>query len=145
MIEGFAGSVLEVLLAGDDPVLEALRAQAASASVRTSESSDYGMLIDLWVPDEAGSLDVEHRFAIDDMFGRVEGVEGEVGFQLHVVRGRLKTIEAWVSSPGWPPEPALSESWHVAYDADPTAAEFVRVESRDLQFAVRGVDGDPAE
>lgn len=143
MIPGFAGEVLEQMLDGDHPVLEALRAQVATAEVRSAETSEFGTLIDLWVSDDAAQLDVEHRFAIDDLFGRVEDVEGEVGFQLHVVRGRLKTIEAWVSSPGWPSEPALVESWYVAYDPDPEVAEFVRVAERDLEFAVRGIHGDP--
>ena len=145
MIAGFAGELLPLLLDGDHPVLESLREQVAEAKVRSEESSEYGMLIDLWVEDSAGALDVAHRFAIDDLFGMVEGVSGEVGFQLHIVRGRLKTIEAWVAQPGWPDTPTLVESWYVAYDPDPTVAEFVRVDKRDLDFAVRGIDGDPEE
>ena len=145
MISGFAGEVLSLLLDGDHPVLDSLRGQTAEAKVRSEESSEYGMLIDLWVEDSAGALDIEHRFAIDDLFGSVDGVDGEVGFQLHIVRGRLKTIEAWVSSPGWPDEPSLVESWYVAHDPDPTVAELVRVDERDLEFAVRGIHGDPEE
>ena len=145
MIEGFAGEVLTRLLDGDHPVLAALRAQVGSAEQRSVEASEFGTLIDLWVSDDASRLDVEHRFAIDDLFGRVEGVEGEVGFQLHVVRGRLKTVEAWVSESGWPDEPELTESWYVAYDPDPEAAEFVRVAERDVDFAVRGIHGDPTD
>ena len=145
MIDGFAGEVLERMLAGDHPVLAALRAQVAFADVRSSETSEYGMLIDLWVADDAGQLDVDHRFALDDLFGRIEGVEGEVGFQLHVVRGRLKTIEAWVASPGWPTDPVLVESWYVAHDPDPEVAEFVHVSERDVEFAVRGIHGDPED
>lgn len=145
MIDGFAGEILERMLAGDHPVLAELRAQVPAAEVRTAEASEYGTLIDLWVADDAGQLDVAHRFALDDLFGKVEGVEGEVGFQLHVVRGRLKTIEAWVASPGWPAEPTLNESWYVAYDEDPEVAEFVRVSERDVDFAVRGIHGDPED
>jgi hypothetical protein len=145
VISGFAGEVLSRLLEGDHAVLTALREQSASAEVRSSESSDIGTLIDLWVSDDASRLEVDHRFAIDDLFGRVEGVDDEVGFQLHVVRGRLKTIEAWVSAPGWPDEPALAESWYVAHDPDPEVAELVRVGERDVEFAVRGIHGDPTD
>jgi hypothetical protein len=142
MIEGFPGEVLGRLLEGDHPVLDQLRQQVAVSRVRDVETSEFGTLIDLWVEDPAPPLEVDHRFAIDDLFGRVEGVEGEVGFQLHVVRGRIKTIEAWVSEPGWPDQPVLVESWYVAHDPDPEAAEFVRVDRRDLDFAVRGIHGD---
>ena len=142
MIEGFAGEVLGRILEGDHPVLARLRDQVAVARVRDVENSEFGTLIDLWVEDSAPPLDVDHRFAIDDLFGRVEGVEGEVGFQLHVVRGRIKTIEAWVSEPGWPEDATLAESWYVAHDPDPEVAEFVRVDQRDLEFAVRGIQGD---
>ena len=141
----FEGQLLDILLTGDDPVLEQLRAQLTDARVRDQEVSEFGVWIDLWVEDSAVALEVDHRFAIDDVFGRVEGVEGEVGFQLHVVRGRIRTIEAWVSEQGWPDEPKLVETWYVAHDQDPEAAELVRVDERDLGFAVRGFDGDPQE
>jgi hypothetical protein len=142
VIEGFAGDVLRRLLEGEHPVLARLREQVAVARVREVETSEFGTLIDLWVEDSAPPLDVDHRFALDDLFGHVEGVDGEVGFQLHVVRGRIKTIEAWVSEPGWPAETRLLESWYVAHDPDPEVAEFVRVQHRDLEFAVRGIHGD---
>ena len=145
MVDGFPGAALKVLLRGGHPVLAALRNQSAAASVRAIETSELGVWIDLWVDDQAEPLDVGHRFAIDDVYGRVEGYPGEVGFQLHVVRGRLKTIEAWVSEPGWPEEPALLDTWYVAHDPDPEVAELIRVEERDLEFAVRGIHPDPAD
>jgi hypothetical protein len=140
VISGFPGVVLERMLEGDHPVLEILRVQADQARVRAEESSEFGTLIDLWVEEDAPTLDVEHRFAIDDLFGQVRGFAGEVGFQLHVVRGRLKTIEAWVSEPGFPPDPELETSWYVAPDPDPEAAEVVRAAHRNLEFALRGID-----
>jgi hypothetical protein len=138
----FVGELLDVLLYGDDPVLARLSAQLALARVREEQVSEYGVWIDLWIDDSAEPLEFSHRFAIDDVFGRVEGVDGEVGFQLHIVRGRVKTVEAWVSEPGWPDSPHLLETWYVAPDADPEAAELVRVTERDLEFAVRGIEGD---
>ena len=141
----FAAQVLDLLLDGTDPVLEALRSQTKSASVREIERSEFGVLIDLWVEDDVQPLDIGHRFAIDDLFGKVSGVDGEVGFQLHVIRGRIKTIEAWVSEAGWSEEPELVDSWYVAPDVDPEKAELVRVEERDCAFAVRGIEGDPEE
>jgi hypothetical protein len=141
----FVGQLLDVLLSGDDPVLGRLRTQLALARIREEQASDYGVWIDLWIDDSAAPLEISHRFAIDDVFGRVEGVEGETGFQLHIVRGRIKTVEAWVSEPGWPSAPRLLETWYVAPDADPRVAELVRVSERNLAFAVRGVEGDGEE
>lgn len=141
----FEGAVIARLLEGNDPVLAELRAQAALASVRESERSEYGVLIDLWVEDAAVPLDATHRWAIDDLFGRVRAVTGEAGFQLHLVRGRIRTLEAWVSEPGWPDDPRLEESWYVGPDPDPEKAERVRLTARDLDFAVRGIEGDPED
>lgn len=133
----FAGTAIAALLEGEHPVLQALRRQAAGADVRAVEASDYGVWIDLWVPDGVPPIDVEHRFAIDDVFGRVAGVAEDTGLQLHVVRGRIKTIEAWVSQPVWPADPVLESTWYVVWDR--AAAEVVRVPVRDEDFAVRGM------
>ena len=59
MVDGFAGAVLDALLRGEHPVLAALRTQSAAASVRTIETSELGLWIDLWV-DESGETDTEH-------------------------------------------------------------------------------------
>ena len=139
----FAGTALAALLAGEHPVLRALARQAGGANIRGVEDSESGTWIDLWVPDDIPPLDVDHRFAIDDVFGRVTGVAGDVGLQLHVVRGRIRTLEAWSDSAGWPTEPLLETTWYVVWDA--AEASLVRVEARDEEFAVRGVEGDPAE
>ena len=142
---GFAGQLLDTLLSGDDPVLDQLRAQLARARIREEQASEYGVWIDFWIDDSAEPLAIDHRFAIDDVFGRVGGVDCEAGFQLHIVRGRIKTLEAWISEPGWPETPVLLETWYVAPDPDPEAAELVRVRDRDLDFAVRGVEAGPEE
>ena len=138
----FAGQLLDTLLSGDHPVLARLRAQLALARIRDEQASEYGVWIDLWIDDSAKPLEIDHRFAIDDVFGRVEEVDGEAGFQLHIVRGRIKTLEAWVSEPGWPGAPRLLEAWYAAPDEDPEMAELVRVGERDLGFALRGVEAD---
>ena len=136
----FAGTALAALLEGEHPVLRALRRQAGGANIRAVEGSEIGLWIDLWVPDALPALEVDHRFAIDDVFGRVTGVEEDAGLQLHVVRGRIKTVEAWVSTPVWPDEPVLESTWYVVWD--PAAAEPVRVDRRDEAYAVRGIEGD---
>ena len=133
-------AVIEALLAGDHPVLAQLRTQLAGATVRDRERGDYGQFTDLWIPDDAAPIAMTERFALDDVFARVEGCDEEAGFLLHVVRGRLKTLEAFVSRPHWPEAPTLVEHWYVAPHPDPDeAGQLTRVQRRDLDFALRGL------
>lgn len=138
-MDGFELAVIGALLQGADPVLDHLRGQVAVASVRDRERNDYGQFTDLWVPDSVTPIQMTDRFALDDLYGTVKGCTEEVGFLLHIVRGRVKTLEAFVSRPGWPEQPELVESWYVSPDPDPeTGGQVRRVDERDLDFALRG-------
>lgn len=138
-LDPFERSVIGALLQGADPFLDHLRGQVASATVRDREHNDYGQFTDLWVPDGVTPIEVTDRFALDDLYGTVQGCTEEVGFLLHIVRGRVKTLEAFVSRPGWPQNPQLVEHWYVSPDPDPESGGQVRrVEERDLDFALRG-------
>ncbi|HKK70839.1 MAG TPA: hypothetical protein VKA86_06455 [Candidatus Krumholzibacteria bacterium] len=135
-LDAFERTAVDALLAGDHPVLERLRSQMATASVRDREQGEFGRFTDLWV--EADPIDVQDRFAIDDVYARVRGVEDEVALLLHVVRGRLKTLEAFVPRPVWPDEPELVETWYVAPDVE-EAGQLHRGAERTLTFALRGL------
>ena len=138
-IESFEQLVIEALLRGADPVLERLREQVAVATVRDRERNEYGQFTDFWVPDTAAPIAMTDRFALDDVYGTVQGCAEEVGFLLHVVRGRVKTLEAFVARPSWPAHPELVDHWYVSPDPDPESGGQVRrVEQRDLDFALRG-------
>ena len=137
-LDAFERTMLDTLLAGEHPALEALRAQAAVAAVRARERSEFGQFTDLWIDDTVPPIDFPDRFAIDDHYARVEGTDEEVALLLHVVRGRLKTLEAFVARPPWPDAATLVELWPVAPDPD-QAGQLRRVPTRDLDFAVRGL------
>jgi len=137
-LDVFERAVLDTLLGGDHPVLEQLRAQAAVARVRARESSEFGQFTDLWI-DDVDPIDFPDRFAIDDHYARVEGVEDDVALLLHVVRGRLKTIEAFVPRPNWPSSSNMVEIWPVVPDSD-DAGQLHRAGERDLVFALRGLE-----
>lgn len=139
-LDAFERTVIDRLLTGDHVALAHLRAQVRIATVRNRERNQYGQFTDLWVPDVVSPLEVADRFALDDLYGRIDGCEEEAAFLLHVVRGRVKTLEAFVPRPQWPEHPTLREHWYVAPDPDPEAAgQLVRVAERDLGFALRGL------
>lgn len=138
-LDDFERTVLDALLEGDHPVLEQLRAQAAIARVRARERSEFGQFTDLWIEDDVEPIDFADRFAIDDHYARIEGVDEEAALLLHVVRGRLKTLEAFVPRPLWPKAATLVELWPVGPDPD-DAGQLHRAASRELGFALRGLD-----
>lgn len=135
-LDDFERNVLRVLLEGDHPVLEQLRAQAAVAGVRSRERSEFGQFTDLWV--DADPIDFDERFAIDDHYARIAGVDEDVALLVHVVRGRLKTIEAFVARPPWPETVEANEIWPVVPDPD-DAGQLHRTDARDLAHALRGL------
>lgn len=143
-MDPFEQAALEALLSGSHPALDTLRSQLAAASVRDREVQASGRFTDFWVEDGAPALDIPHRFSIDDVRARVAGCGEEVACLLHVVRGRIKTLEAFVLDDALPPEPTVEEVWYVAPDpAD--AGQVRRVDARDPGYALRGLDGDGEE
>jgi hypothetical protein len=129
---------LTALLDGSHPALAHLRRQLEWTRVRHREPTGYGRFTDFWVDDQAGALDVHHRFSIDDVYGQVAGMESDTAFLLHIVRGRLKTLEAFAVGEAWPEPPVLRRTWYVAPDpAD--AGQLHPVDHRDLTFALRGL------
>ena len=135
--DAFETQALEMLGAGDDPLLSIVRAQLAACRVRERESSELGRLTDLWVEDGVPLCEVTDRFSIDDLFCRVEGLEESAQILLHFNRGRIATLEAFVAEGPWPEEPTAVEMWYVAPDDD-DAGQLARVDARDLDFATRG-------
>ena len=136
--DSFETTALDALLAGDHPVLEQLRRQRIASTVRDRETTDFGRFTDFWVDDGAAPIEVTDRFAIDDVYARIAGVEDEVALLLHVVRGRIKSLEAFMPRPGWPEAPAIEELWYVIPDRG-EAGQLVRASARHPDFALRGL------
>ena len=143
-MDPFEQIALTALLEGDHPALQVLSEQLAVASVRGREELDSGRFTDFWVEDGPPALDVPHRFSIDDVQVAVAGCEEPVSLLLHIVRGRLKTLEAFVMADRLPADPEVADHWFVAPDpAD--AGQVRRIPERDLGFALRGLEGDGEE
>jgi len=139
----FEQAAVDALLAGDHPALATLRAQVGAASIRDREVQEGGRFTDFWVEATAPSLDIDHRFSIDDVRFRCEGGSAEVQALLHVVRGRIKTLETFHPEEILADPLLVSELWYVTRPVG--GVEPDRVESRDLGYALRGLDGDGEE
>ena len=138
----FEREILQRFLQGEDPILDILRTQLFTAKVRQREVTETGFFTDLWIDDAAPVVERANRFALDDVFGEIEGVDESVCFLLHVHRGRLRTLEGFLLGAPWPSHPRLLRAWYV--HPDPAQAGLlVECPTRNLDFALRGAASGP--
>jgi hypothetical protein len=114
--------VLEWLLAGEDPVLDALRQQFAVSTIKSRESTGVGWYINFDVPDSQKRLYeilvVKQDFCFGDVDVGLEVNDGlqEVGFLLWVKDGYLDYLEAYTYGfETWPEE---IKAFHLRYLGD---------------------------
>jgi hypothetical protein len=96
-----ARAVLDKLLAGDHPVLKALRGQADGARLSSRELTGAGFfcVFEVFGP----PLPTSHRnFEIGDVNARIEGLSHGAGFVLFVRDGRLNMLEGYSYEEPWP-------------------------------------------
>jgi len=106
----FERDVLDRILRGDDPVIEALRRQLAAASVSGRQFTGVGFYTDFVVPDDVPrvhnvdeSLGTESDFEVGDVGAIFEDANVEVGFILFVRRGRITFLEGYTyGDDTWP-------------------------------------------
>lgn len=97
-------AVLDKLLAGDHPVLAALRVQAERARVTRRESTGAGFFCDFAVPSDVPPLAATRDFRIGDVNASLDGLEHGAGFVLFVRDGRLAMLEGYTYEERWPRE-----------------------------------------
>ena len=110
-IETFERQVMTALLAGDDPLLAALRAQYAAATVRDREMTSTGFITRFDVPDTAPPIE-RKLLHLDDLQVELEGVQSPVDASLHVLNGRLRSLECFVYEGAFPEAPAIRSAWY---------------------------------
>jgi hypothetical protein len=98
-------------LAGDHPLLTALRAQYAAASVRDREINTRGFVTRFEVPASAPAID-RKLLHLDDLQVELAGVKTPVDASLHVLNGRLKSLECFVYDGAFPENPAIQSAWY---------------------------------
>ena len=110
-IEEFERQVMTALLAGNDPLLEALRAQYNAASVSDRELTRRGFVTRFDVPDSAPAIDRE-LLHLDDLQVELEGAETPVDAVLSVENGLLQSLECSVYEGEFPETPSITAAWY---------------------------------
>lgn len=118
-LTAFEQAVLDMLLAGDHPVLIALRAQAARACLVAREMTGAGFYCDFEVPSDVSLVTPAH-FELGDVDATLEGLEYGAGFLLFVRDGRMTTLEGFSYEEAWPEE---IRDLKLSYRHEPRAIE----------------------
>ena len=96
-------SALEMLLAGDDPILAALREQLRSARVRERTRTGVGVFTHFEVGGGAGGvLGPDESLHIADVVARLPAELDTIMFHLAVRSGKLDYLEAATVGDAWP-------------------------------------------
>ncbi len=96
-------AVVTLLLAGEDPVLEALRAQYAAGGIVKRMFSGVGFFAEFAIPETAPAADAKSLFFLSDIRADLNGARGAAGFHIQVKNGRLKLLEGFSYEDAWPP------------------------------------------
>jgi len=130
-IEDFERQVIAGLLAGDHPLLAALRAQHAAASVRDREVNTRGFVTRFEVPASASAID-RKLLHLDDLQVELDGVKTPVDASLHVLNGRIKSLECFVYDGAFPESPSIQAAWYYGTKKYPGITRELMAE-RDLE------------
>ena len=109
--EEFEVQVMRALLAGDDPLLEALRQQYAAATVSGREKTGTGIITRFDVP--PGVPPVERKLLhLDDLQLQLAGTATPADASVHVHNGRLRSLECFVYDGAFPESPVIEAAWY---------------------------------
>lgn len=98
----FERAVLDKLLAGEHPVLAALRLQAATVLVDNREFSGVGFFCTFRVSVNVPQGALEADFHFGDVIAEFEGLEFGAGFVLFVRDGHIAMLEGYTFGEPWP-------------------------------------------
>lgn len=117
-IEQFERQVMTALLAGDDPILAALREQYAAATVRGRERTSTGFVTRFEIPATAPAIP-RKLLHLDDLQVQIEGATTPADTSVHVHNGRLRSLECFVYEGAFPDEPAIVSAWYYGTSKHP--------------------------
>jgi hypothetical protein len=110
-VEDLERQIMTALLAGDDPLLETLRAQYAVAVVKDRERTGTGFVTRFEVP--ASAAPIERKLLhLDDLQVQLAGAATPVETSLHVHNGRLRSLECFVYDGAFPDAPVVEAAWY---------------------------------
>jgi hypothetical protein len=130
-LEEFETQIMSALLAGDDPLLAALRAQYAAATIRDREKTATGFVTRYEVPAEATPI-ARKLLHLDDLQVELEGAATPADTSVHVHNGRLRSLECFVYDGGFPEAPVIKAAWYYGTERFPGITPELMAE-RDLE------------
>lgn len=135
---------LDRLLEGGHPTLAGLRAQVSHLRVTGRKSDPSGFVADLEGTEPVAAAGDGRTFQILDVYGRVAGLDHDVGFILFVENGRLARLEGQPLEGDWPEQPRLERLFFV-HPRIEGGSEMVETRERDLTWALSqgAAGGDP--
>jgi hypothetical protein len=110
-IEELERTVMSGLLAGDDPLLETLRKQYASAVVRGREVTANGFVTRFEIPADVPAID-RKLLHLDDLQLQLVGLPTPADTSLHVHNGRIRSLECFVYEGAMPESPEIEAAWY---------------------------------
>ncbi len=117
-LDDFERQVMAALLAGDDPLLEALREQYAAATVRDRDVTATGFVTRFDVPASAPAVD-RKLLHLDDLQVQLAGASTPADTSVHVHNGRLKSLECFVYDGTFPESPEIQSAWYYGTEKYP--------------------------
>lgn len=101
-LEPLESAVLQKLLDGEHPVLEALRKQVRALSVVERQQTKTGFFVKFSTPqtDPAPTGQKEVRFG--DVQATIDGLSHGAGFLLYVDKGFIRMLEGYSYEEPWP-------------------------------------------
>lgn len=120
MLEKLRDKAMELLLSGDNPVLEVLRNQFESANVSIVENTGVGLFVEFAISNNVGKIeieDVKEDFVFGDVYGTIDRIFGAIGFIVFVENGYLKTLEIYsIGLEFWE---QITDDINIEYDSNP--------------------------
>ncbi|HEU4829767.1 MAG TPA: hypothetical protein VFT04_11295 [Gemmatimonadales bacterium] len=126
--------ILDLLLAGDDELFAALRAQLGAAAVIARTEDPRGVIVDFEIPAELALAPVGDLDLTDVEF-TIEGSDGEGFATVWVDEGALDRLEIVTIGGAWRPGMRIGDAWWttlVEPEDDAAEPRFERVAERDL-------------
>jgi hypothetical protein len=117
-LDEFETQVMAGLLAGDDPLLAALRSQYAAATVRDREMTATGFITRFDVPATAPAVE-RKLLHLDDLQVELAGAKSPADTSVHVFNGRLKSLECFLYDGAFPSEPEIRAAWYYGTEKFP--------------------------
>jgi len=96
--------VLEFLLAGEDPVLDALRKQITNAKLESREFTGVGFFTNIKINKDLALKNCKQSFEIGDVYAESKYNEHGIGLVLFIREGLIDWLEGFVYIDKWPDE-----------------------------------------